>query len=100
MIKCTLKPVMPVSRRTCIVVRCDTGRTEKIREVRKDLLEIRRTYEEKRMATFKTLFESVKAIAENESLLVKELINKVVCEPHVAKKDDKTKDDEMPSESV
>lgn len=72
------KSVMIASpRRGSLMVHCSAGKSDKLREARKDLLAIRKSYEEKRMASFKGIFTSIKEVADNEMAFVKEVLAKI-----------------------
>jgi hypothetical protein len=60
-----------------MMVQCSAGKSDKLREARKDLLAIRKTYEEKRMASFKGIFTSFKEVADNEIAFAKEVLAKI-----------------------
>lgn len=70
-------------------VRCDATRTEKLREFRKNLLDMRKTYEDKRLANFKELVASIQAVADNEKEFLKSIVTKACpmmeSQPEVAK---------------
>lgn len=66
-------------------VKCESNRTDRIREVRKQLLEVRKNYEDKRFAGFKALVSSVQAFAENEQDFIKEIATKIIPQCDVVK---------------
>lgn len=68
------------TRRSATLVRCDngSGNSERVHEVRKQLVDLRRTYEDKRLASFNSVLVAIAALAQGEKDFVKQVLEKVV----------------------